>query len=52
MKTGDAKSFTPETGMTRQVLAHSEELMLVRHFLRRDGWGLGIVIRIISWFMW
>jgi hypothetical protein len=26
VKTGDAKSFTPEPGMKRQVLAHSDQL--------------------------
>jgi quercetin dioxygenase-like cupin family protein len=37
VKTGDAQSFTPEPGMKRQVLAHSDELMLVRHFFEK-GW--------------
>jgi quercetin dioxygenase-like cupin family protein len=37
VKTGEAKSFNPEAGMTRQVLAHSDELMLVRHFFEK-GW--------------
>jgi quercetin dioxygenase-like cupin family protein len=37
VKTGDAKSFTPEAGMKRQVLAHSDQLMLVRHFFE-TGW--------------
>jgi quercetin dioxygenase-like cupin family protein len=37
VKTGEAKSFHPETGMTRQVLAHSDQLMLVRHYFDK-GW--------------
>jgi quercetin dioxygenase-like cupin family protein len=37
VKTDDAKSFTPEAGMVRQVLAHSDQLMLVRHFFE-EGW--------------
>src|ERR1700751_3121144 len=37
VKTGDAKSFTPEAGMVRQGLAHSDQLMLVRHFFG-EGW--------------
>ena len=32
-----AVSQTPEQGMVRQVLAHSEKLMLVRHFFEA-GW--------------
>jgi quercetin dioxygenase-like cupin family protein len=35
--TGDAQSFTPEPGMKRQILAHSDQLMLVRHFFE-EGW--------------
>jgi quercetin dioxygenase-like cupin family protein len=38
MRTQAAKSFTPEPGMTRQVLAHSDELMLVRHYFEQ-GWA-------------
>ena len=37
VKTGDARTFQPEQGMRRQVLAHSEQLMLVRHFFEA-GW--------------
>jgi quercetin dioxygenase-like cupin family protein len=37
VKTGDAESFTPEPGMKRQVLAHSDQLMLVRHYFEQ-GW--------------
>src|SRR5271168_5142004 len=37
VKTGDARSFTPEPGMKRQVLAHSDQLMLVRHYFEK-GW--------------
>jgi hypothetical protein len=35
--TGDAQSFTPEPGMKRQILAHSDQLMLVRHHFEK-GW--------------
>jgi quercetin dioxygenase-like cupin family protein len=37
VKTGEAQSFTPEPGMKRQVLAHSNQLMLVRHYFEQ-GW--------------
>ena len=37
VKTGDARTFEPEAGMKRQVLAHSNELMLVRHYFE-NGW--------------
>jgi quercetin dioxygenase-like cupin family protein len=37
-KSQDAQSFTPEPGMIRQVLAHSDELMLVRHYFEQ-GWS-------------
>jgi quercetin dioxygenase-like cupin family protein len=37
VKTGDARTFEPEQGMKRQVLAHSDQLMLVRHFFEQ-GW--------------
>jgi quercetin dioxygenase-like cupin family protein len=37
VKTGDARSFAPEAGMKRQVLAHSDQLMLVRHYFEQ-GW--------------
>jgi len=37
VKIRDAESFFPEPGMTRQVLAHSDQLMLVRH-LFEAGW--------------
>lgn len=33
----DAERFVPEKGMTRQVLAHSDQLMLVRHYFEQ-GW--------------
>ncbi|MDW5266373.1 MULTISPECIES: cupin domain-containing protein [Acidobacteriaceae] len=39
MRSQDARSFTPEPGMMRQVLAHSEELMLVRHYFEQDWVG-------------
>ncbi len=37
VKTEDAVSLTPEPGMIRQVLSHSDKLMLVRHFFEA-GW--------------
>jgi quercetin dioxygenase-like cupin family protein len=33
----DAKTFMPEPGMRRQVLANSDQLMLVRHYFD-EGW--------------
>jgi len=33
----DAKVFSPETGLARQVLAYSDQLMLVRHLMEK-GW--------------
>ena len=32
-----AKLFTPETGLSRQVLAYSDKMMLVRHLMEK-GW--------------
>ena len=37
VKSADAKRFTPEAGMVRQVLAYSGDLMLVRHYFEK-GW--------------
>jgi quercetin dioxygenase-like cupin family protein len=37
VKIQDAETLTPEPGMRRQVLAHSKELMLVRHLFEK-GW--------------
>lgn len=37
VRTQEAQSFTPEPGMTRQVLAHNDQLMLIRHFFEK-GW--------------
>jgi quercetin dioxygenase-like cupin family protein len=37
VKAEDVRSFTPEPGMVRQVLAHNGKLMLIRHFFDR-GW--------------
>jgi quercetin dioxygenase-like cupin family protein len=37
VKDADVKSFTPEPGMIRQVLAHNDQLMLIRHFFEK-GW--------------
>ncbi len=39
VKTEEAVSQTPEPGMIRQVLAHNEKLMLVRHFFEADWVG-------------
>jgi quercetin dioxygenase-like cupin family protein len=36
-KSKDAQTFTPEPGMRRQVLAHTDQLMLVRHYFE-NGW--------------
>ena len=35
--TDDVRSFNPEPGMTRQVLAYNEKLMLIRHYFDK-GW--------------
>ena len=37
VKSRDAQTFTPEPGMRRQVLAHTDQLMLVRHYFE-NGW--------------
>jgi quercetin dioxygenase-like cupin family protein len=33
----DTRLFSPETGLTRQILAYSDKLMLVRHLMEK-GW--------------
>ncbi|WP_213804560.1 cupin domain-containing protein [Granulicella sp. dw_53] len=33
----EIRSFTPEPGMVRQVLAHNSKLMLIRHLFEK-GW--------------
>jgi quercetin dioxygenase-like cupin family protein len=37
VQTQDAETFLPEPGMKRQVLAHNDALMLVRHYFEK-GW--------------
>lgn len=37
VKAEEVKSFNPEPGMVRQVLAHNQQLMLIRHFFEK-GW--------------
>ena len=37
VKAEEVQSFNPEPGMVRQVLAHNQHLMLVRHFFEK-GW--------------
>ena len=39
VKTQDAQTFIPESGMKRQVLAHTDQLMLVRHYFEKDWVG-------------
>jgi len=39
VKTQDAQTFAPEPGMKRQVLAHTDQLMLVRHYFEKDWVG-------------
>ena len=39
VKDQDPKTFTPEPGMRRQVLANTEQLMLIRHFFEADWVG-------------
>ena len=36
-RSNEAQTFTPEPGMKRQVLAHTDQLMLVRHYFE-NGW--------------
>jgi quercetin dioxygenase-like cupin family protein len=35
----DPKTFTPEPGMRRQVLANTDQLMLIRHYFDADWVG-------------
>jgi quercetin dioxygenase-like cupin family protein len=37
VRNGDRRIFFPETGLSRQVLAYSDKLMLVRHVMEK-GW--------------
>jgi quercetin dioxygenase-like cupin family protein len=37
VRTQDPKTFTPEPGMRRQVLANTDQLMLIRHYFDQ-GW--------------
>ena len=37
VRADEVRSFTPEAGMVRQVLAHNPKLMLIRHFFEK-GW--------------
>ncbi len=37
VKSSEAVSLHPEPGMTRQVLSHNDQLMLVRHYFE-PGW--------------
>jgi quercetin dioxygenase-like cupin family protein len=39
VKTQDPETFTPEPGMRRQVLANTDQLMLVRHYFDADWVG-------------
>jgi quercetin dioxygenase-like cupin family protein len=39
VKDQDPKTFTPEPGMRRQVLANTDQLMLIRHFFEADWVG-------------
>jgi quercetin dioxygenase-like cupin family protein len=39
VKNQDPKTFTPEPGMRRQILANTDQLMLVRHFFDADWVG-------------
>ncbi|MCU1225684.1 MAG: hypothetical protein JWQ42_3777 [Edaphobacter sp.] len=39
VRTLDPETFTPEPGMKRQVLAHTDQLMLVRHYFDKDWVG-------------
>jgi quercetin dioxygenase-like cupin family protein len=37
IRLNDRRIFSPEAGLSRQVLAHSDKLMLVRHLMEK-GW--------------
>jgi quercetin dioxygenase-like cupin family protein len=37
LERNDAKVFSPEEGLSRQVLAYTDQLMLVRHLMQK-GW--------------
>lgn len=39
VKNQEPKTFTPEPGMRRQVLANTDQLMLIRHFFDADWVG-------------
>jgi quercetin dioxygenase-like cupin family protein len=39
IRNADPVSQTPEPGMIRQVMAHNEKIMLVRHFFEADWVG-------------
>lgn len=39
VKTEQAPTFAPEPGMRRQVLAHNDQLMLIRHYFEKDWVG-------------
>jgi quercetin dioxygenase-like cupin family protein len=39
VKLKDVSPSSPEAGLTRQVLAHNERLMLVRHLMEKDWVG-------------
>ena len=52
VKAEEVQSFHPEPGMLRQVLAHNQHLMLVRHFFEKGWVGARQAIRMSNWFMW
>jgi quercetin dioxygenase-like cupin family protein len=39
VRTQDPETFTPEHGMRRQVLANTDQLMLIRHYFDADWVG-------------
>jgi len=41
----ERRFFSPEPGLSRQVLAYTGKLMLVRHLWKKDGLARDIAIR-------
>ena len=39
VRNSDPETFTPEPGMRRQVLANTDQLMLIRHYFAADWVG-------------
>ena len=44
----DPRTFTPEPGMRRQVLANTDQLMLIRHYFDKDRSPFMSIVRFIT----